>query len=398
MTITKNGNEVYSKAIGYANLEKKIKNTASTKFRIGSITKAFTAVMIFQLIDEGKISLETPLSDFFKNIPNASSITITNLLNHSSGLFNITNDPKFGEWMLKPSTKNQMLKRIKAHKVDFNPGEQTAYSNTNYLLLGYIIEALDMDLYPQILKKRITGKIGLSDTYYGGKISAKGNESYSYSIAYKYWAKQLETDMSNPGGAGAIVSTSADLTKFMNALFSGQLISDSSLQNMKKTNNNDTCHGLFYANVNGLDVYASEGGIDGFQSVLVHIPTMQTTIALVANGLDYKKIQIMMSAFSILGGQPITIPVFTEVQLSEEEIKQYEGEYACEEVPYKLIFKANGTILMGAPEQSELKELTPTKKDQFTFGPLGIVLDFYPGINAVKFTKGDEKPLMFKRL
>ncbi|MBC2845374.1 serine hydrolase domain-containing protein [Winogradskyella flava] len=397
MTITKGGVEVYNKAVGYADVDGKIKNATETKFRIGSITKAFTAVMIFQLVDEGKLTLGTPLSQFYPKIPNASNITIAQMLSHSSGLFNITNDPKFGDWMLEKSTKQQMLSRIKAYELDFTPGEDIAYSNTNYLLLGYIAEDLDKKNYAEILKARITDKIGLKSTYYGGKIDVESNESQSYTIALNYWLKQQETDMSNPGGAGAIVSTSKDLTQFMNALFTGKLMSTSSFEDMKKTDNNDVCHGLFYANVNGLDVYASEGGIDGFQSVLVHIPDMQTTIALVANGLDYRKIDIMMSAFRVSAGQPITIPVFTEIELTEQQVEQYEGEYASEEVEYKLIFKANGTILMGAPEQSNLKELTPTKQHQFTFDTLGIVLDFYPGIGAVKFTKGDDKPIMFKK-
>jgi len=398
VTVTKDGNVAYEKAVGFADLENKIGNSKDTKFRIGSITKAFTAVMIFQLIDEGRITLETPLSKYYPEMPKASKITIANLLNHSSGLYNITNDPEFGKWMLEKSTKAQMLSRIKSYKLDFSPGEQTAYSNTNYLLLGYIIEALDKDLYSQILKRRITNRIELTNTYYGGKINSKNYESHSYAIKATKWNKQLETEMSNPGGAGAIVSTSADLAKFINALFNDKLISAASLEAMKKTNNGEVCHGLFYANLNGLDIYASEGGIDGFQSMLAYVPKFKTTISLTANALDYNKAQIMFTVFGALSGQPIQMPIFTTFELTEAQVKTYEGEYACDEVPYKLIFEAKGNILMGAPEQSNLKELTPTKQHQFTFDALEIVLDFYPGINAVRFTKGEDKPLMFKKI
>ena len=146
ITVTNANDVAYEKAVGFADVENKIRNSKDTKFRIGSITKAFTAVMIFQLIDEGRITLETPLSKYYPEMPKASKITIANLLNHSSGLYNITNDPDFGKWMLEKSTKAQMLSRIKSYKLDFSPGEQTAYSNTNYLLLGYIIEALDLSL------------------------------------------------------------------------------------------------------------------------------------------------------------------------------------------------------------------------------------------------------------
>jgi len=397
MTITNDGNQIYNKAVGYADVEGNIENTKETKFRIGSITKAYTATMIFQLIDEGRITLDSPLTLFFNGMPSASKITIAHLLNHSSGLYNITNDPKFGEWMLKPSSREDILKRVKAYDLDFNPGEQTAYSNTNYILLGYIIEILDKDLYKQALDRRIVKKIGLENTYYGKEINSAINESHSYVIENESWTITPETDMSNPGGAGAIVSTSEDLTMFMNALFTGKLISDVSLDAMKKTNDNETCHGIFYANMNGLDIYASEGGIDGFQSMLVHIPELKTTVALTANALDFSKMQIILSTFGLLSGQPITMPIFTKLELTEEQVKQYEGEYACEAVPYKLIFKAKGNTLLGAPEQSNLKELVPTKQHQFTFDTLGIVLDFFPETEVVKFTKGDDKPLIFKK-
>jgi CubicO group peptidase (beta-lactamase class C family) len=201
MTVTNGDTVTYEKAVGFADTENKIKNTKETKFRIGSITKAFTAVMIFQLIDEGKITLETPLSKFYPTIPQADHIKISNLLNHSSGIYNITNDPKFGEWMLNHSSKKMMLPRIFKYDLDFNPGEQTAYSNTNYMLLGYIIEILDSSIYAQSLERRIVKKINLSSTYYGGKIDAKANESHSYVIENESWTITPETDISNPGGS-----------------------------------------------------------------------------------------------------------------------------------------------------------------------------------------------------
>ncbi|MFD2917928.1 serine hydrolase domain-containing protein [Psychroserpens luteus] len=398
MIISKDGKDVFSKAIGFSDVAIQLKNTNDTRFRIGSITKTFTAVMIFQLIEEGKITLETPLSKFYPTIPQADNIKIANLLNHSSGLFNITNDPNFGEWMLKYSSKKMMLPRIFKYELDFNPGEQTAYSNTNYMLLGYIIEILDSSIYAQSLESRITKKINLENTYYGKKIGSNKNESCSYAKENEVWIITPETDMSNPGGAGAIVSTSRDLTTFMNALFDGKLISASSLEAMKKTNDQEVCHGIFYANTNGMDLYGSEGGIDGFQSMLVYVPKTKTTIALTANGLDFSKMRIMLSAFAASHDKSITLPNFEKIELTEEEVQLYVGEYACDDVPYKLIFKAKGNVLIGAPEQSNLKELTPTKQHQFTFDTLGIVLDFYPESGLVRFTRADEEPLLFKKL
>jgi len=397
MTIAKNDIEVYSKSVGYADMEGKLKNSNETKFRIGSITKAFTAVMIFQLIDEGRITLETPLTLFFPKIPEASKITIAHLLNHSSGLYNITNDPKSGEWTLKRSSREDMLKRVMSYELDFNPGEQTVYSNTNYLLLGYIIEILDKDIYMQALERRITKKINLENTYSGMIKDRLENESDSYFAENESWKISSKTDMSNPGGAGVIVSTSSDLIIFMNALFNGELISSESLEAMKKTNNQEVCHGIFYANMNGTDIYASEGGIDGFQSMLVHVPATNTTIALTANGLDFSKMRIMLTALAASNGQSIVLPNFSRIELTEEQVKIYEGEYASDKVPYNLIFKAKGTILLGAPEQSNLQELRPTEQHQFTYDNLGIVLDFYPETGLVRFTKESEEPILFEK-
>lgn len=398
MTVSKSGNTVYKTAVGFSDLDSKTSNTEQSKFRIGSITKAFTAVMIFQLIDEGKLTLKTPLSTFFPEVPKASEITIANLLNHSSGLFNITNANDIGEWIFKPSSQKQMLSRIVNYKSDFNPGDKTEYSNTNYILLGYIAELLDKKSYAQILKDRIVNKIELKDTYYGGTIALANNECISYTKVNDSWKKQEETDMSNPAGAGAIVSTSKDLATFFNALFSGALMSENSFENMKKTNDNETCHGLFYANMDGLDIYASEGGIDGFQSMLVHIPATQTTIALTANALDFSKMRIMLSALAVSHGKPIMLPKFTKIELTEAEAKQYEGEYACDQVPYKLIFKAKGNVLMGAPEQSNLRELTPIKQHQFSLEALGVTLEFYPETGVLRFTQANNETLLFKKL
>lgn len=398
ITITKDNSTVFSRSLGYSDVSNKIKNTSKTKFRIGSVTKAFTATMIFQLIDEGKITLDSPLTLFFNDIPGASKITIAHLLNHSSGLFNITNDSSASEWTLKPSSREDMLKRIKSYKLDFSPGEHTAYSNTNYMILGYIIEILDKDDYMQALDRRIVKKINLDNTHYGSVINSGNNESHSYFLENDSWVMASETEMSNPGGAGAIVSTSQDLTQFMNALFTGKLIASSSLEAMKRTNNNEVCHGIFYANMNGIDLYASEGSIDGFQSMLAYVPDTKTTIALTANGLDFSKMRIMLSAFAVSNGNEIVLPNFAKIELSEAQAKLYDGTYTSDEVPFKLIFKANGNVLLGAPEDSALQELTSTKQHQFTLESIGVVLDFYPETGLVRFIKGTEQPIIFKKL
>src|SRR5687768_4058180 len=182
MAISINGKITYQKAIGFAMLDsnRKILPDTNTKYRIGSISKMFTAVMIFQLIDQRKLSLDEKLAMYFPQLPNATKITIEEMLYHRSGLHDYTNDTNFPEWMDKPKTHKDKLKINSTKRSDFEPGTKTDYCNTNYLLLGYIIEKITKMPYAEALNKRITLKIGLKNTYYGKPINIRRNEAASY--------------------------------------------------------------------------------------------------------------------------------------------------------------------------------------------------------------------------
>src|SRR5882724_4830397 len=234
LVISKGGTTIYSKTIGYSLIEEneKIPSTLKTKYRVGSISKMFTSVMIFQLIEEGKISLDMTLDKYFPGLPNAGRITIGNLLNHRSGLHDYTEDPHFKEWMDKPKTHEELLGIITNAKPDYEPNKRASYSSSNYLILSYIIEKICGQPYKDVVDKRIISKIGLEDTYYGSKIDVQKNECFSYRFINNRWQKQTETDMSIHSGAGSIVSTPADLTKFIRALFLNKLISKKSLTKM----------------------------------------------------------------------------------------------------------------------------------------------------------------------
>jgi len=312
MTILKDGKQIYSKSVGYQYIseKKKKKATSQSKYRIGSITKTFTAVMIFQLIDEKKIALEDKLSKFYPQIPNASKISIANLLNHSSGVYNITSDPTIDDWIYKPTTEKEMIARISSHKADFQPSEKTSYSNTNYILLGYILEQIEGKSYKRVLKERIVDKLGLQNTYFGGSIDIGNNEALSYIYDEEKNNALVEAsqeDLSNPGGAGGIVSNTSDLTTFITALFSGKLITKKSLQLMTTVSDKGICYGIFYANMKGFDIYASEGTIDRFQSFLMYVPKTKTAIAITANALNYSKMAIMLAALSISQNTDISL-------------------------------------------------------------------------------------------
>src|SRR6185503_8177756 len=157
LTVTKDGNIFYSRAIGYSQINSTEKKpvSAATRYRIGSITKMFTAAMIFQLVEEDKLKLTDNLDKFFPQIPNAQKITLAQMLGHRSGIFNLTENPDFRSFKTQAKTKDEMVALIAKAKPAFEPGEKAQYSNSNYVLLGYIVEKAGGRSYEDALKQRI---------------------------------------------------------------------------------------------------------------------------------------------------------------------------------------------------------------------------------------------------
>ncbi|MEO6631174.1 MAG: serine hydrolase domain-containing protein, partial [Mucilaginibacter sp.] len=293
IAIADNGTIVYQKAFGYSRVNGTVKTPADvhTKYRVGSITKMFTAVMIFQLIEEGKLTLNTELAKYYPQLPNAGKITITEMLSHHSGLHNFTADSGYFKYMGKPESEAEMTAIFAKQKPDFEPGLKAAYSNTNFVLLGYIIEKITGKSYSEELKNRITAKIGLEDTYYGTKTDPLKDEAYSYNYI-SGWSQVPETDMSIPGGAGAIIASPTDLVNFIDALFTGKLVSNANLEYMKLMKDNFGM-AMFIFPFDDKTGYGHSGGIDGFLSQLIYYPADKMSVAYVANGIRYPTNEIV---------------------------------------------------------------------------------------------------------
>lgn len=394
IAISKNGDLVYTRAIGYSLLSDKEPATTATKYRIGSITKMFTATMILQLVEEGKLALDTRLDKFFPSVPNANLITIANLLNHRSGLHNFTSDSDFTSWMTQPKTEDELLVIISRDKPDFQPDEKYSYSNTNYVLLGYIIEKITGESYSQNLKERITSKVGLSNTYVGGKIDTATGESYSYSFAGS-WTPAPVSDMSIPGGAGAIVSTPTDLTKFIEALFSLKLISQSSLHKMR-TMIDGYGMGMLQIPFYSKHSFGHNGGIDAFASMLSYFPDDSLALAYCTNGQVYPMNDILIGVLSIYFNLPYSIPAFPTISLKLEDLDKYLGIYSSTQVPLKITITKNNFTLVGQATGQSPFPLEATGKDKFEFQQAGVVIEFDPARNEFTLKQGGGSYLFTK--
>ncbi|MEX0312810.1 MAG: serine hydrolase domain-containing protein [Allomuricauda sp.] len=374
IALSKDGQAIYSRTLGYADVENEKKPNTTTKYRIGSISKTFTSTLILMAVDEGKIQLDDTLSQFFPEIENAKDITITHLLQHQSGLFNFTNATDYLMWNTQTKTRGEMLDILKKHPNIFEPGSKTDYSNSNYVLLAFILEDTFKKPYSVLLKEKIISPLDLPNTYVGGPIATENNEAYSYRFFGK-WMKQSETDMSIPIGAGSIVSTPLDLNTFIAALFNGKLISAESLKKMT-TIKNGMGLGLTQAPFHNEKGYGHGGAIDGFTSFLGYFKNLKIAIALTSNGTVHNNNDILIYVLSAVEGYPFKIPDFKEKKINPEVLETYTGTYVSKQLPLKITIRENDGALTAQATGQPSFPLTAMSDTVFHFDTAGIIMEF----------------------
>ena len=395
IAISQNEKIIYSKSIGKADLESNKILTKLTKFRIGSISKVFTTVLIFKAIEEEKLSLNLTLDKYFPTIDNAKKITIGNLLNHRSGIHNFTNDSIYLTYNTTSKTEMEMVKIIKDGKSDFEPNTKAEYSNSNFVLLSFILEKIYKKTYGQLVTEKIVKTIGLKNTYIGSKINLNNEECNSYTFA-ENWVKETETDMSIPKGAGAVVSNPTDLVKFIEKLFSGKLILTTSLDQMKTLKDNYGM-GLFQVPFYDKIGYGHTGGIDGFSSALWYFPSDNLSIAITSNGQTYDNNSIVIAGLSSFYNKPFDIPTFINLITKTEELNDYLGEYSSPDFPLKITITKDNLILIAQATGQSSFPLDAVSKNIFEFKAAGIKLEFMPETKQMILKQGAGKYTLTKK-
>ncbi|SHI99601.1 serine hydrolase domain-containing protein [Flavobacterium haoranii] len=374
LCIREGENVVFNKAYGYADVDKKIEADRLTKYKIGSITKTFTAVMVLQLIEEKKLRLETKLSKYFPKVAKADSISISDLLYQRTGIPDYINHDSLTQAELNaPSIKEAIYAKIEKHESRFSPGSKFEYSNSNYYLLGGIIEKVTKKSFSENLQERIVKKADLKNTYYKTSTTdASVKESYSYTFNEK-WEVTPEWKNETAFSAGAIISNPADLTRFMRNLFTEKLISKKSLDIMTDLKDGYGA-GLLQAPFGDRKFYTHTGGIENFRSVVGYNVSENLGIGLIVNGDNYNRNDIMIGVLSIYYKLPFPFPSFEK--LDSELITKYTGTYASAEIPIKLtIFEKNGDLMAQGTNQPVFP-LTLKDKKTFIFATAGIEIDF----------------------
>jgi len=290
--VARNDALVFSRGYGSANLEWNIPNSPSTKFRIGSLTKQFTAASVLLLEERGQIRIEDPVRVYLPDAPAAwDNVTVFSLLTHTSGITEFTRLPSYRSLKTLPATPEAIVAWFRDEPLDFPTGEQFRYSNSGYVLLGYLIERISGRSYKQFVEENIFMPLGMKDSGYDSNtIMTNRAAGYTPGVCTSSRTPPCPgpvnaalIDMSVPYAAGGLYSTTLDLWRWERALFGGKLLSSRSVLKMTTPHMSNYGFGLVVAGTGAQQVIWHNGGIEGFHTFLAYYPDDNVTIVVQGN-------------------------------------------------------------------------------------------------------------------
>ena len=308
------GKPLVAKGVGYANVEWQVLNTTKTKFRIGSITKQFTSMLVMQLREQGKIRIEDSVCVYVTPCPEPwKPVTIHHLLTHTSGIPTYTGMVSWRETNMVPKTIDQMLGIFRDLPLQWSPGEKYAYNNSGYFLLGVVIEKAAGKKYEQALQDMILTPLGMSDTGYDWSKPIIPRRASGYSRAGAARTNAASLDMQQPYSAGALYSTVEDLLTWDQALYTERLLPAAAKQLMWTPFKDNYAYGWMIGEptptlFGGHRRIAHGGGINGFSSVIVRLPDANVTVIVLANNDSVNASGVGRDIAAIYYGQPYTLP------------------------------------------------------------------------------------------
>jgi CubicO group peptidase (beta-lactamase class C family) len=327
--VAQNGKVIYKGAFGPANMEWNIPNTPDSRFRLGSITKQFTAMLTLQLVEQDKLKLDAKISDYLpdyrKDVGN--KVMIHHLLTHTSGIPSYTSQPGFFENVSRnPYKVDEFLKKYASGELEFEPGAKYSYNNSGYFLLGAIIERVTGKPYEQVLKENIFDPVGMKNTGYDHHDTIIPKRASGYSKTADGYTNALYLDMSIPYAAGSLYSTVEDLYLWDQSLYTEKQLSAQSKALMFKPFLQDYAYGWvvrnasFKQNDQPVQLITHGGGINGFTTMIVRYPKEKNLIVMLDNtGSSYLD-RLSDSIARILYNQPYEPPKISIVSLLEDTI------------------------------------------------------------------------------
>lgn len=380
--IAKKDQIIVNKGYGFANYSFEIKNTPETKFRIGSLSKGFTAVAILQLEEKGLLSIDDKLKKYIPDYPRGNEITIKNLLTHTSGIPNHTEFDDFNkERRVYEYSILETIEVFKNKALEFNPGEKFEYSNSNYILLGLVIEQVSKLSYSEFIAQNIFKPLKMDNSGFENPKKIIKNFAQGYCIKDNEIEKAKFRNMSNAHASGALYSTIEDLYKWDRALYSEELISNESKEKMFTEFKSNYGFGWGIVNVFDHKMIAHSGEIDGFTSNISRFINDDISIIILSNFEQTPINRINIDLISIVFDKKYTVPeVLKPIKLSDQILKLYIGNYELQPGFVFSISFNDDKLFCQATGQPKL-ELTPISESEFMVKEANAKISFEKNVN-----------------
>ncbi|MBS1948143.1 MAG: serine hydrolase [Bacteroidetes bacterium] len=401
LLVAEKGDILLEKGYGLKNARAKTPNDPNTVFQIGSITKQFTSAIILQLEEQHKLSLQDKLSKYIPGYPRGDSMTIENLLTHTSGIYNYTSDTAFmNNNATNPVKLDSLIALFRGKPLDFRPGEKFSYSNSGYILLGYIIEKVTGKPYFTVVKENIFNPLGMTRSgfdFTGLKNPDKATGYFMLTVSHAVPAGIVDSSVSY--SAGAMYSTVGDLYKWDRALYTDKIIHDSSMQKAFMPYKNKYGYGWAIDSSYGKKVVMHQGSIFGFVSFMARIPSDQVCIILLDNKQSPGLAKMAENINAILNQQPYDFPIpKKEISVDTSILKKYVGRYQLAPGFFLDISLENGRLLAQATGQGE-SELFAEKENLFYQKLADIEIEFIGNVQGkvdrlVLYQSGEKFPAL----
>ena len=372
------GKVILEKGYGYKNIASNTFNDAHTIFQVGSVTKQFTSTIILKLVEMKKMSLSDKVSKYYPAFPHGDSISIENLLTHTAGIYNYTNDRAFMQTgAVKPSTEREMMALFENKPLDFPPGTKWSYSNSGYSLLGYIIQKVSGMPYEKAVRRYIFEPLHMNAS--GFDFTDLHNDEKAtgyYQLTEKARPVAPIVDSSVSFSAGAIYSTVGDLYKWHEGMEAYRIVPKTLLDKAYTPYKNNYGYGWIIDSVFHRRRIAHSGGIFGFVSNIARIPEDDACIVLLSNSMNTDLQGITQKILAILYHQPYQLPGERKaIALPEDSLKKYVGTYEMEDKSLIGITLENGQ-LMGKSSNGQVSALWPEKMGFFFIKEVDFQLEF----------------------
>jgi CubicO group peptidase (beta-lactamase class C family) len=396
--IARNGQPIISKGYGMANYELGVPNAPQTVFRLGSITKSFTAIAIMMLQERGKLNVNDSVCKHLSDCPAAwQPVTIRNLLLHTSGIPDYVALPDYLKTASLPVTHAGMIERFKDKPLEFAPGEKSSYNNSGYYLLGVIIERASGKSYEDFLEENIFKPLEMMNTGYDSNSRIIKNRAAGYVLQNGSLVNAPYIDMSVPYAAGSLYSTVEDLLRWEQSFYTEKLLSRKSFDEMFTPIKDERGYGWNVRKQFDRQVIEKDGLITGFSTIIARYPAERMTIIVLGNygGIFPRAISDDLAA--IVFAAPYKMPQERKaIVLDPKILEKYVGHYEPASGSVIIITFENGKLMRQVGAQPKAELFAESDTEFFLKGTdlqVSFVIDAQGRVTGQLMRRGDREML-----